>query len=96
MRNKFFPTFEQDIGATAKLCVLTILFIVVTAVAIDTAFKGINQAYRKVEADVLKSYADAQKKQAIECMDGTTAPTDGFNKQQKAKRESQRARYRSD
>lgn len=61
MKNKFFPTFEQDISATVKLCVLTVAFVVLAILAVYTTQKAITKIYRKMEAENLEFYRQAQE-----------------------------------
>ncbi len=66
MKNKFFPTFEQDISATVKLCVLTVSFVVLTAWAVCAAQKAVTKIYKKMEADDLEFYRKAQANETLE------------------------------
>jgi predicted Holliday junction resolvase-like endonuclease len=61
VKNKFFPTFEQDISATVKLCVLTVAFIVLATWAAYAAQKAITKIYRKMEAEDMEFYRRAQE-----------------------------------
>ncbi len=61
MKNKFFPTFEQDISATVKLCVLTVAFVVLATWAVHAAQKAITKIYRKMEAEDMEFYRRAQE-----------------------------------
>lgn len=66
MKNKFFPTFEQDISATVKLCVLTVSFVVLTVWAVSAAQKAVTKIYKKMQADDLEFYRNAQANETLE------------------------------
>jgi|GEM_PF-2523552 len=74
MKNKFFPTFEQDIGSTLMLCVITISVVIFTAWGVYEGEKALKKAYHKIEADVFKQYADGQRRQAIEDAKSSFSP----------------------
>ncbi len=74
MKNKFFPSFEQDISATLKLCVLTVSCAALISWAVFAADHALRKVYKKIETDVLKTYADAQEKPTIEGKKSTRTP----------------------
>ncbi len=61
MRNKLFPTFEQDISASLKCSVLAITFFVIATWAIFAVHHAVTEYIKAYEAAAIKFYRGAKE-----------------------------------